>query len=256
MISTFGDYIMPRKARIKSTTGTYHVLIRAQKKRGIFRQNADFEYFIQLMKDSQQPADRKEPLFQVIAYSLMPGYVHLLVREGKEDIAAAMRRIMVQYAPYYNEKYNTYGRVFYDRFRSEPCDTEEYLQAVVGYIHYVPVKHKRCLNPADYQWSSCRELQDIYPMSSQESVSAVRLTEDRRREFTDYKVEKQLKRLCGIDSMEQFPLLDKKIRRSALKIVRLKGVSLGQLSRVAGVTINVVRKARIFYRLPLKKSDN
>lgn len=244
---------MPRTARIKSTTGTYHVLLRAQKSRGIFRQQADYDAFVQILKEVQKPLETQEQPFQVIAYCLRPKYVHLLVRMGTDDVAAAMRRIMVRYAPYYNEVHNTSGRVFYDRFRSEPCDSEEYLQTVVGYIHYVPVKHHVCKSPADYQWSSYNDLKDIYPEPDKEVVSAVRLTEDHRKEFSDYMVAKYIKQLCNIESIEQFDALDKKYKRSALAIMRKKGVSLGQLSRVTGATINVVRKARVIVRLPERK---
>ena len=244
---------MPRTARIKSTTGTYHVLLRAQKSRGIFRQQADYAAFVQIMKEAQNPIDQSEQPFQVIAYCLRPKYVHLLIRTGSDDVAAAMRRIMVRYAPYYNEVHNTSGRVFYDRFRSEPCDTEEYLHDVVGYIHYVPVKHHVCKSPADYPWSSYNELKDSYPEPTKETIASVKLTEDHRREFSDYMVAKYIKQLCSIESIDQFPALDKKYRRSALAIMRKKGVSLGQLSRVTGETINVVRKARVIVRLPERK---
>ena len=152
-----------------------------------------------------------------------------------------------------NEQYNTSGRVFYDRFRSEPCDTPEYTQAVIGYIHNVPVKHGRCLTPAGYPWSSFQQLQDSCPEPAEEQILSVRLTEDRRRVFTDYMVAKHIKRLCSIDSIEQFGDLDKKIRRTALAMMRKRGVSYGQLARVTGVTINVVRKARIFVKLPIRK---
>ena len=244
---------MPRTARIKSTTGTYHVLLRAQKKRGIFRKEEDYVAFIRIMNEVQHTPDQAAPAFQVLAYCLMPGYVHMLVREGSDDIAAAMRRIMVHYAPYYNEQYNTSGRVFYDRFRSEPCDTPEYTQAVIGYIHNVPVKHGRSLTPAEYPWSSYRQLQDSTPMPTEEQILSVRLTEDRRRVFTDYMVAKHIKRLCSIDSIEQFADQDKKVRRTALAMMRKRGVSYGQLARVTGVTINVVRKARVFVKLPIRK---
>lgn len=236
---------MPRTARIKSTTGTYHVLLRAQKKRGIFRQEADYEAFIRIMNEVQQPADQPQPAFRVLAYCLMPGYVHLLVQEGTDEIAGAMRRLMVHYAPYYNERYNTYGRVFYDRFRSEPCDDEAYRQLVTDYIHYQPVKHNRCMRPTGYPWSSVHTVDANRTYDPEQLLTAVRLTEDQRRVFTDYMVAKYLKRLCGLDSIEQFQQIGKPYRRTALAIMRKKGVSLGQLARVSGSTINVVRKARV-----------
>ena len=49
----------------------------------------------------------------------MSNHVHLLIKEGNEDISITMKRIGVSYARYYNWKYRTTGHLFQDRFRSE-----------------------------------------------------------------------------------------------------------------------------------------
>ncbi|MFT4416533.1 transposase [Fredinandcohnia humi] len=50
----------------------------------------------------------------VYAWFLMSNHVHLLLKEGNEDISLTMKRIRVSYAIYYNWKYRTTGHLFQD----------------------------------------------------------------------------------------------------------------------------------------------
>ena len=71
-------------------------------------------------------------------------HVHLLLREGEEELATTMKRIGVSYATFYNWKYATTGHLFQDRFKSENVETEEYFLTVVRYIPQNPVKVGIC----------------------------------------------------------------------------------------------------------------
>lgn len=246
---------MPRTARIKSTTGTYHIMLLAAKKRGIFRSEPDYEEFMRIVSYVQthmHSEPQSEPTFELCAYSLQPGHVHMLIREGREPVANITRRIMVQYVQYYNDRYNTYGRVFFDRYMSEPCDTEATFQAVADYIRLNPVKHRLATSPDDYPWMSSPSL-----VTGLDAMPDIDLTEDRRPHMTDYQVRKRLLHLTRTTSIDEFLTQPKRIQRSALAMMRQKEVSLGQLVRVSGCTINVVRKARVLVKLPIriKKSE-
>ena len=52
----------------------------------------------------------------------MGNHVHLLMKEGNEEIGNTMRRIGVRYAYWYNWQYNRKGHLFQDRFRSEAAE--------------------------------------------------------------------------------------------------------------------------------------
>lgn len=55
--------------------------------------------------------------FTMYAWCLMGNHVHLLLREGKEELATTMKRIGVSYESFYNWKYTTTGHLFQDRFK-------------------------------------------------------------------------------------------------------------------------------------------
>ncbi|WP_164880409.1 NAD-dependent epimerase/dehydratase family protein [Clostridium manihotivorum] len=60
--------------------------------------------------------------FEIYAYCLMRNHVHLLIKEVEEPISKIMKRINVSYSIWYNKRYERYGYLFQDRFKSEPVD--------------------------------------------------------------------------------------------------------------------------------------
>jgi putative transposase len=85
----------------------------------------------------------------------MSNHVHLLLREGSEDISITMKRIGVSFVSYYNWKYWTTGHLFQDRFKSENMETTEYLLTVTRYIHQNPIKAGIANKVDEWRWSSC-----------------------------------------------------------------------------------------------------
>jgi len=55
----------------------------------------------------------------------MTNHVHLLVKEGKEDLGPIFKRIGASYVYWYNWKCNRSGHLFQDRFKSEPGGSGE-----------------------------------------------------------------------------------------------------------------------------------
>jgi len=140
---------MARQARVLSNTGIYHIMLRGNERKNIFRDSADKLKFLEgLIKK------HKEIAFLVYAYCLMNNHVHLLLNTNNNDLASIMRGIAVRYATFYNWKYQRVGHVFQDRFKSEAVEDELYLLAVVRYIHNNPVKAGIVSKPSDYKWSS------------------------------------------------------------------------------------------------------
>ena len=98
----------------------------------------------------------------------MSNHVHLLIKEGNEDISITMKRVGVSYVKYYNWKYRTTGQLFQDRFKSEKVENKKYLLTAVRYIHQNLVKARMVQQPDDWRWSSCREYygKNISPKNS------------------------------------------------------------------------------------------
>ena len=140
---------MPRIQRKKSKTGYYHIIIRGNEQRNIFNDDKDRARFIETLYQK-----KKEEAFYLHAFCLMDNHVHLMIREGRENISSVMKKITVSYVCYFNKKYKRTGHLFQDRFRSETVENDSYLLTLARYIHQNPVKAKLVRFPAEYKWSS------------------------------------------------------------------------------------------------------
>lgn len=71
---------MARKARIKSSTGVYHVLVRAISDLSLFTDKEDTQFYIDILNDLQHKG-----YCEVFAYALFPTHVHILIKEGATE---------------------------------------------------------------------------------------------------------------------------------------------------------------------------
>lgn len=101
--------IMARKAREKSESGLYAVLLRGSA--DIFAADDDREKFMNLLENSNA---------QTLAAGFTAGCALLCVRESGAGLAADMRSVTIPYARCYNNAHNSSGKIFYGRFKSMP----------------------------------------------------------------------------------------------------------------------------------------
>ncbi|SES89808.1 REP element-mobilizing transposase RayT [Oceanobacillus limi] len=258
---------MPRKAREKSKSGTYHIMLRGANRQEIYHDDVDCMKFLEIVEKYKATTEIK-----VYAWCLMNNHVHLLLKEGNEEISTTMKRIGVSYVVYYNNKYATTGHLFQDRFRSENVETSRYLLTVTRYIHQNPVK-AGIVNQVDgWRWSSClgyygnycfpKNLLDkelVLGMFSTEQASAVEkfklynetkndddcLDEHvMRRRKTDEEARIVIKQLLGTTKIQHVKSLPKEKRTEVFqKIKELDGVSQRQAARILGVSVNLIFKA-------------
>src|SRR6056297_2121196 len=143
---------MPRARRMQSETGIYHVVLRGINKQTIFQEEEDKEHFLVSLDQY-----RKECGYQLLAYCLMGNHIHLLMKTENEAIGQIFRRIGASYVYWYNKKYDRTGHLFQGRFKSEVVETDEYLKAVLRYIHQNPITAGLVSTPEEFVWSSYRE---------------------------------------------------------------------------------------------------
>jgi len=143
---------MPRVAREKSKTGIYHIILRGVNRQVIFEDEEDASKFLQTLERFKAVSG-----YEIYAYCLMGNHVHILLKEGKEDLGVAMRRIGASYVYWYNWKYDRVGHLFQDRYRSEVVETEKYLLVVLRYIHQNPLKAGLVKDIQEFKWSSYGE---------------------------------------------------------------------------------------------------
>ena len=140
---------MPRQQREKSKSGYYHIMLRGNERRNIFKDEEDKLRFIETLYEKKQ-----ENRFSLHAFCLMDNHAHLAISEGVEDVARVMKRITVSYVYYFNQKYKRVGHLFQDRFKSEIVEDDSYILTLARYIHQNPVKAGMVKSVGEYKWSS------------------------------------------------------------------------------------------------------
>ncbi len=139
---------MPRKPRIEYP-GFHHIINRGVARQDIFLKEADFEKFLEVLDESAQKYS-----FKVHSLCLMPNHYHLLIETKNENLSLLARHINSKYAQYFNREYKRVGPLWQGRFKSWYVHDEFYLDALVRYIEYNPIKAGICQNIGEYKWST------------------------------------------------------------------------------------------------------
>jgi len=65
-----------------------------------------------------------------------------------------MQGVQQSYTQYFNRKYEKVGHLFQGRYKAIVCEKDEYLPALVRYIHLNPVRARTVQRPEEYGYSS------------------------------------------------------------------------------------------------------
>ncbi|MDO9493426.1 transposase [Acetobacterium sp.] len=252
---------MPRKAREKSATAIYHVVFRGINRQVIFEDKEDRIKYLELLKEYQEISG-----YKIYAYCLMSNHIHLLMKEGQEELGTVFRRLGASYVYWYNWKYNRSGHLFQDRYKSEPVEDDAYLLTVVRYIHQNPVKAGISGNPMDYPWSSYREYfsdgglcetryilrlfsedlataKEQFESFNQAEENSQCLEIDEKKRWKDPEAIDLIKQLAGVMNLSDVQQLEKQKRNEVLISCKNEGLSIRQIERLTGISFGVVRKA-------------
>lgn len=146
---------MPRRARAKSDTHVYHIMIRGINHQNLFEDDNDRYRFVEILKECKIISG-----FELYAFCLMTNHVHFLLKECDEPLELIFKRIGSRYVSWYNEKYQRVGHLFQDRFRSERVESNAYFLTVLRYIIQNPMKAGMELAPGNYRWTSYKAYSD------------------------------------------------------------------------------------------------
>lgn len=116
---------MPRKAREKSSTGIYAVLLESEHK--IFLDDEDYNEFIERIDDYLDMG--------AIAFALTEKAICLIVKESEKGIGMDIKPVTTSYARYYGARYDLDGGLFKQRFKSMPIETAEDMAQNLACIH-------------------------------------------------------------------------------------------------------------------------
>lgn len=120
---------MARTGRVESKMGIYHVLLRGMNE--LFVDDKDFGEFVTILKKYSGLGTLK-----VFSYTLLKNRVHLVVGVSG-SIGAGLKPLCTSYARYFNRTYQREGKLFYDRLKSEPIDSQSELKNVVAFVNSI-----------------------------------------------------------------------------------------------------------------------
>ena len=142
---------MARWPRVEFEGALYHVIVRGNHRRDIFRDESDRIAYLQRIEHY-----RERYRCIVYAYVLMSNHVHLLIETGAVKLSKIMQGIQFSYTQRYNRRYHAVGHLFQGRYKAILCDRDAYLLELVRYIHLNPARMKTPQDPWKYRWSSHR----------------------------------------------------------------------------------------------------
>lgn len=140
---------MPRKARKKSCTGVYHVVMRGNNKTWIY-QKIQYKRLVQKIIFEEEEKGRIE----LISWCIMNSHIHLVLYAEWDHLSCAISNINQSFAQKFNYFEKNTGHVFEGRYKSECIENLKYLRNVIRYVHNNPVNAGMVKHASDYPWSS------------------------------------------------------------------------------------------------------
>ena len=138
---------MPRKPRIEKI-GFYHIINRGVAKANVYLSDDDYLEFLNILQDASQ-----EYGFEIYSFCLMSNHYHLLLRTSDKNLSILMQKINSRCSIYFNHKYKRVGPLWQGRFKSWYVYDEVYLQTLIKYIEYNPIKANITQNINEYHWA-------------------------------------------------------------------------------------------------------
>lgn len=231
-------------------------MLRGVNQQQIFEDQEDCDKFLQVLKDCKAISG-----FKLFAYCLMGNHIHILLQEINEPIELLMKRIATRFVYWYNIKYQRAGHLFQDRFKSEPIEDDAYFLTVLRYIHQNPIKAgickavEACENSSYNEYFKNSDLIDsdfVFDIIAKEDFasfnnekvfdSCLDIEDKPKIKVTDEQAKKIIEKVSKCKNVAEFQALDIKIRDKCLKKLRERGLSIRQISRLTGVSFNIVRK--------------
>lgn len=251
-----GCRCLPRAKRVKSETGIYHVVLRGINKQTIFEDEEDYEMFLVTLNQY-----KKKSGYKLFAYCLMSNHIHLLMKTLDETLGQIFKRIGASYVYWYNQKYDRTGPLFQGRFMSEAVETDEYLMAVLRYIHQNPIKAGIVSKLENYVWSSYCEYIGLHDTHYLDKNFVLKLFHEKkkkavtefkafneienddkcldisdRKRISDEKASQMIRKSLSITSPKVIGDFEPEKKGQCIKDLLNSGLSVHQLSRLTGIS--------------------
>ncbi|MBL7188703.1 MAG: transposase [Phycisphaerae bacterium] len=151
---------MARPIRIEYEGAVYHVTIRGNERRAIFKTDADRERFLTVLSESVERYD-----VRLYLYCLMTNHTHMVFETPRGNLSRFMHRLQTAYTVYFNRRHRRSGHLMQGRFGASVVDEDRYILKLSRYVHLNPVfiRSNRTKAPSErvsilrsYVWSTYR----------------------------------------------------------------------------------------------------
>lgn len=126
---------MARPLRIERPGGRYHVTVRGNERKALFRDDPDRFHFLELLAELGERLGTR-----VHAYVLMDNHFHLLLETPEANLSRAMQWLGVSYSIWFNRRHDRVGHLFQGRFKALVVEDDAGWQEVARYVHLNPVR--------------------------------------------------------------------------------------------------------------------
>jgi putative transposase len=145
---------MPRRARSIVGGYAYHVLNRANGRLRLFKKDADFAAFEQVLAE----ACARVPL-RILGYTVMSNHWHFVVwprARQHQQVSEFFRWLTVTHTQRWHAHHGTsgMGHLYQGRFKSFPIAADEHLLAVLRYVERNPLRAGLVDRAEAWRWGS------------------------------------------------------------------------------------------------------
>ena len=253
---------MPRKPRIMSSTGIYHITLRSVNQHIIFEDDSDYKKFLFILSDC-----KKKHEVEIYAYCLMDNHVHLLLHSPPDKLASFFQSLGTRFVRWYNAKYVRSGHLFQERFHSAIIISQSHFLSALLYIHNNPVKANMCRFPSEYRWSSFNtyygkadplvnvslaanlmggknNLLHYFAAADDARDAAVFEADhpDVQHPMTDERALAIFKSVTNLESVSDASHLEKAKRNEYIRALRQEGVMIKQIARLMDISPTTVKR--------------
>lgn len=243
---------MPRAKRTYSESGYSHIVTRGSSRQILFEDDMDYKVFVRYMYEFSKNTNIK-----IICFALMPNHVHILIKDNDALVSQFMHVLLGWYATYYNKKYDSTGHLFENRYKYNAIEDDRYLLGAVRYILQNPLK-AGLTRKLDYKWSSYSSyfnpdsfvdteiIENFYPQPY-DYINFLKCSEldyyfdlktiSKNDEYVRWLIKEKYR----VSNAKQIKTLQRTKRDKIIKELIQNGMSVKQLSRLAGIPYGVIR---------------
>lgn len=142
---------MARAPRSSLPDGFFHVYCRGVAGSVAFPDGRDRSAFLEILWRCERRFG-----WRCYAACVLSTHYHLVVAARVKRLSAGLHQLNWRYARYFNRRYDRFGHVFAERFRTRAIEEEDRLFDTCEYVLLNPVKAGLCDRAEDWPWSYSR----------------------------------------------------------------------------------------------------